>query len=132
MAERANILILDDFEDLLELLQVIIEKHCDRTALTARKLSEVVALGEKALNCEIALLDINLGPDEPDGVDVYRWLRSNHFAGPIYFLTGHGQSYPAVAEALRLGDAKVLTKPVPPDELIRIVRGACERRRINV
>jgi FixJ family two-component response regulator len=71
----------------------------------------------------MAFLDINLGPAQPSGVDAYRWLRDKGFNKPIFFLTGHASTYPLVAEAELLGDAKVLSKPCKPEDLIAIIRG---------
>lgn len=118
-----SILVLDDSDDLLELVRFFVERLCERTAITARNLREIEALGVQVFSCELAILDINLGPLEPSGVDVYHWLRSKGFKAPIFFLTGHARSCPFVAEAERLGDARVLTKPLAPDDLIKIIRG---------
>jgi len=78
------------------------------------------------LRCDLALIDINLGAGQPSGVEVYRWLRARGFGGRIFFLTGHAMNSPFVAEAVRLGDAQVLSKPIRPDRLIRLLRGEYE------
>ena len=122
----SSILVVEDLEDLLELEKILIESLCGRKAVTAKNLSEVIAHGERALKCELALIDINLGVGQPSGVEVYRWLRSNGFDGPICFLTGHAADSPLVAGAARLGDVRVLTKPIAPDRMVRIIRGEHE------
>jgi DNA-binding NtrC family response regulator len=119
----SSILLVEDFEELLELETILIESVCGRTAVPAKNLREVIAHGESALKCEFAIIDINLGAGEPSGVDVYHWLRSKGFEGHIFFLTGHAKDSPIVAEATRLGDVKVFSKPIVPDRLIRIMRG---------
>jgi hypothetical protein len=68
-------------------------------------------------NVSAAVLDINLGPGEPTGVDAYHWLRSRGFSGRIIFLTGHAASHPLVREARLIGDAVVLEKPTGIDHL---------------
>jgi FixJ family two-component response regulator len=119
-----TILVLDDSEDLLQLTSLVVEHMCGCKAVTAKSMGDVQRLGDTALACHLAILDINLGPGEPSGVDVYRWLRDRGFRHPIYFLTGHAATFPLVAEAERLGDAKVLNKPMPAAELVRLVKGA--------
>lgn len=118
-----SILVLDDCEDLLQLSKVFIERLCDRQAVTVKSLHELEIIEERALSCEMALLDINLGANEPNGLDVYHWLRGHGFKKRIVFLTGHARTYPLVAEAERLGDASVLSKPLLPADLVRVVRG---------
>lgn len=117
------ILVLDDCEDLLELSKFFIEDVCKRKAITAKSLKAIQDQSAAAISCDLALLDINLGPNEATGLDAYHWLRANGFTGAIYFLTGHARTFPLVAEAQRLGDAKILTKPLLPDDLIKVIRG---------
>jgi FixJ family two-component response regulator len=82
-----------------------------------------VALGEEALKCEVAILDINLGPNQPSGIEAYAWLRQKGYTGRIVFLTGHASNHPLVIEASRIGDAEVFSKPVEPARLRSIVEG---------
>src|SRR5262245_38455825 len=117
MQKRDSILVLDDSQDLLDVMRDFCNYLCSSTAVTARSLRDIDSLGEKALQCKVALLDINLGVNQPTGIDVYRWLRRNGFSGPIFFLTGHTLNSSAIEEAERLGDARVLTKPILPEHL---------------
>jgi FixJ family two-component response regulator len=75
-------------------------------------LAEVEARRADALTCSLAVLDINLGPNVPSGVDVYHWLETAQFAGKVVFLTGHGSDDPRVKEAARIAGARILTKPI--------------------
>src|SRR5262249_49958052 len=101
-----------------------IEGQTDRLALTLRSMREVVSRCDEVLRCDSAILDINLGFDEPSGVEVYRWLRAQGFSRPIRFLTGHASRIPEVAEALRLGDVKLYSKPIDIPLFLKIIR--CE------
>lgn len=123
MNSSKSALLLDDSEDLLVLEKLYIERLCGYNAITAKSFQDVQALGQQVFACDLAILDINLGLNEPNGVDVYRWLRSRGFTSPIFFLTGHARNNPLVTEAEALGDAKVLSKPLSAEELVRIVRG---------
>jgi FixJ family two-component response regulator len=76
------------------------------------------------LACDSAILDINLGPGQPSGIDAYKWLRNNGYRGRIAFLTGHAGTHPLVIEATRIGDAEIFSKPVDPDQIQTIVAGA--------
>jgi FixJ family two-component response regulator len=117
VSERSGVLFLDDDEDLRETFSDLVRTVFDRECFGLRTFRELVALGERALACGVAILDINLGPDVPSGLDAYAWLRKHGFAGRIVFLTGHANSHPLVVEASRLGDAEVVGKPVSFDAL---------------
>lgn len=118
-----SVLVLDDSEDLLNLTKILVEDCCGHKAVTVRSFAEIKSRKGEVLSCDLAILDINLGPDQPNGVDVYRWLRQNGFNKPIHFLSGHARAFPIVAEAERVGDATVLSKPIPANDLIRIIEG---------
>ena len=120
--QKTSILVLDDCEDLLGLTVCFIEKLCGCTAVTARSLADVQRQFETVLTCELAILDINLDEGQPNGIDVYYWMRANGFQARIVFLTGHARTYPLVTEAERLGDVKIFSKPLPASTLIKIVQ----------
>ena len=75
------------------------------------------------MGAKVAILDINLGPDVPDGVDAFNWLKDHGFQGKIMFLTGHARTNPQVAMAGRSG-AQILEKPLQTDKLISFVARA--------
>ena len=56
------ILFVEDNDDLretfVELVTVVLERRC----IGVGSYEELVALGEEALGCSVAILDINLGP----------------------------------------------------------------------
>jgi FixJ family two-component response regulator len=117
MGRPTDVLFLDDDEDLratfADLVRTIFERECHGI----RSYGDLLDLGERALHCGVAILDINLGPQVPSGLDAYGWLRKHGFGGRIVFLTGHAASHPLVVEAKRLGDAEVVGKPVSLDTL---------------
>ena len=76
-----------------------------------------------ALGCALAIIDVNLGPGAPNGVDAHAWLRGERFKGRTVFLTGHASTDPGVVAALRLGDAEVITKPIDLEGLGALVKG---------
>jgi len=123
VVNKQIVLILDDSEELVDLFKLLIESQCGCMTVTAKSLTEVMNQREKVKNCSLAILDINLGPDEPSGIEAYRWLKANDFDGKIVFLTGHAVSHPLVASAQSLGDAQVFNKPLSADSIIQMVRG---------
>jgi FixJ family two-component response regulator len=117
MGHPSDVLFLDDDEDLratfADLVRTIFARECH--GIGSHR--DLIALGERALHCGVAILDINLGPEMPSGLDSYGWLRKHGFEGRIVFLTGHAASHPLVIEARGLGDAEVVSKPVSLDRL---------------
>ena len=117
------ILFVEDNDDLretfVELVTVVLERRC----IGVGSYEELVALGEEALGCSVAILDINLGPHRGSGIDAYAWLRDKGYMGRIVFLTGHASTHPLVVEAKRIGDAEIFSKPIDPDRLRSIVEG---------
>jgi CheY-like chemotaxis protein len=117
------VLYLEDNDDLrevvVELVTVVLERRC----VGVGSYEELVGLGEEALGCSVAILDINLGPDRRSGIDAYSWLRDNGYTGRIVFLTGHASTYPLVVEGQRISDAEIFSKPIDADRLRSIVEG---------
>ena len=118
------VLFVEDDDDLrltcVELITVVLERRC----IGVGSYSEVVALEDELPACDSAILDINLGPGQPSGIDAYEWLRRTGYTGRIVFLTGHAGTHPLVTEAARIGDAEIFSKPIDPDQIRLIVEGA--------
>ena len=123
LIESQFVLFVEDNDDLretfVELVTVVLERRC----IGVGSYEELVALGEEALGCSVAILDINLGPHRRSGIDAYAWLREKGYVGRIVFLTGHASTHPLVVEAKRIGDAEIFSKPIDPDRLRSIVEG---------
>jgi DNA-binding response OmpR family regulator len=117
--------LLDDDGDLLEALADLLQTRNCR-CLLARSLDELKALGHQALDADVAVLDINLGPGLPTGLDAYDWLLAQGFAGRILFLTGHAHAHPLVARAESLHRASVLDKPMDGGLLLERILGSEE------
>jgi DNA-binding NtrC family response regulator len=118
-----TVLLLEDDADELEMLAMALSQVCGRESLCARSYAELMQIAESALRSEVALLDVNLGPNQPSGLDAYRWLRQRHYGGRVCFLTGHARSHPLVAQALALGDVKLVEKPIRTERLCALVEG---------
>ena len=119
--ETGFVLYVEDNEDLRELVVELVTVVLKRRCVGVGSYEELVALGEEALGCSIAILDINLGPHQPSGIDAYAWLRDKGYTGRIVFLTGHASTHPLVVEAQRIGNAEIFSKPIEPDRLRSII-----------
>lgn len=115
------VLYVEDNDDLRELVVELVTVVLQRRCVGVGSYEELVALGEDAFGCSVAILDINLGHSRPSGIDAYTWLRDNGYMGRIVFLTGHASTHPLVVEAKRIGDAEIFSKPIDPDRLRSIV-----------
>ena len=69
------VLYVEDNDDLRELVVELVTAVLKHRCVGVGSYEELVGLGDEALGCSIAILDINLGPHQPSGIDAYRWLR---------------------------------------------------------
>src|SRR6478735_3613293 len=119
--EPASIVFLDDNEDLRELMRILIEAALGVECKCFGSLMEFEIHSGEVLRAKVAILDINLGPNVPDGVAAFNWLRDHGFQGKVLFFTGHARTNPQVAQAAEKG-AEILEKPLHPDTLISVLR----------
>ena len=117
------VLYVEDNDDLRELVVELVTVVLKRRCVGVGSYEELAALGKEALQCSVAILDINLGPGRRSGIDAYAWLRDHGYQGRIVFLTGHASTHPLVVEAQRIGDAEIFSKPIEPDRLRSIIEG---------
>jgi len=121
--EPAKIVFLDDSEDLRELMPVLLSLALGEKCRCFASLMEFEDHTQEVLRARVAILDINLGPNAPDGIDAFHWLMNHGFQGKVLFFTGHARNNPQVGLAERNGVA-ILEKPIHPDKLISLVRRA--------
>ena len=112
----ARIVFLDDSEDLRELMQVLFTSMLGVECSCFGSLREFERHPDEVLHARVAILDINLGPEAPDGVDAFNWLMKHGFSGKILFFTGHAGTNPQVVKSQRKG-AEILEKPIRPGKL---------------
>jgi FixJ family two-component response regulator len=114
--------LLDDDADLLEALADLLQTRNCRSVL-ARSVDELKGQEGEVLGADVAVIDINLGPGLPTGLDAYDWLLSKNYKGRILFLTGHAHAHPLVARAEKLHRAEVLDKPMDGALLLERILG---------
>lgn len=117
-----RVLVLDDDADLclvlIETFMMLGASEC----LQAHSLSELQKIEKNALQSDVIVLDINLGPEEPSGIDAYDWLMARAYKGRIVFLTGHARSHPLVKKAQDIAGVQLLEKPTPIENLEVLLR----------
>ena len=74
-------------------------------------------LGEEAF--DLVISDLRL-PDS-DGIDLLKWLKSTHLSLPLIMMTSYAEIQTAV-QAMKLGAADYIAKPLNPDELLGKIR----------
>ena len=74
-------------------------------------------LGEEAF--DLVISDLRL-PDS-DGIDLLKWLKSTHPSLPLIMMTSYAEIQTAV-QAMKLGAADYIAKPLNPDELLGEIR----------
>lgn len=116
-----SVFFLDDNLEFLQVMRVFAEASCDCKSVLASNLDEMILKTDEILKCELAFLDINLGPNMPSGIQAYRWMRSIGYNKPVYFLTGHAVDSIEAREALQFDEAHVLRKPIPAHELRELI-----------
>ena len=117
-------LLLEDDADMVIALRDALELMTGKTCLAFTTLEDLLADGERALHCRVAVLDINLGEGRPSGMEAYRWLKGHDFHGRVFFLTGHARTHPMVVEAGKVGEAQVIQKPVDLETLVGLIGGS--------
>lgn len=120
------VLFVDDDEDLREVMQEILVRLGIQQVFTAGSLRDVQHMRDDALACQVAIIDINLGVNQPSGVGVFEWLEREGFGGRIVFLTGHASNDPRVREAASVAGSVIAAKPLTVSELQKLL-GATRR-----
>ncbi len=123
--ETADVLLVDDNEDLRYVLAAVLSRHGHRIVEAADESAAIEAL--RLHRPSLVLSDLRL-PDG-DGLGVLRAAKELDPALPVILMTGFGAIDEAVA-AVREGALDYLTKPVDHEHLLLTVSRAIEQRRI--
>lgn len=121
-----SIFFLDDSEDYLEVIKVFVQAACDYEAITCANIENMQSRIDEILKSEMAFLDINLGLNQPSGIQAYRWLRSQGYNKPVFFLTGHGKDSDEAKQASIFEEVRVIQKPIPPQDFRDLIESAYE------
>ena len=119
----ARVLVVDDEPSFRALLRDILEE-AGHGVTEARDGAEALAFLEKGA-FDLVLTDRQM--PKVDGLELVRRVRVRRSPPPVVVLTAHG-SIPEAVEAVRLGAADYITKPLPsPEALVDLVSSLLPR-----
>ncbi len=124
----ADILIVDDEDDIRELVAGILEDEGHGPRL-ARDSDEALAAIE-ARRPQLILLDIWLQGSKLDGLQLLEAIKRQNPNVPVVMISGHGNIETAVT-AIKLGAYDFIEKPFKADRLILIAERALETSRLK-
>ena len=125
MSKLARILIVDDLINYLQSLTNALESDFD--IVPAASLSE--AKEKLNENIDLILSDIRLNESDPDNIDGIRlleWSKKNFPGIPVVLMTVY-RDFEIAVNALNLGAAKFLKKPINISELKRTLEEVLNR-----
>lgn len=116
-----HIFIIDDDMDMCQLLSNFLKRKgfAASSASSGKKGLEAVKEG----NYDLVLCDFRLG--DMDGKEVLQQIKAIHPQMPVVILTGYSDVKMAV-EVMRLGAFDYITKPLVPEEIIKMINKALE------
>jgi DNA-binding NtrC family response regulator len=118
-----TVLFVDDSSDLCQVIELMCESLPEVECMCVTSMSEVLERAAQVLQTRLAILDVNLGPGEPSGVDIYHWLRGRNYDGKIVFLSGHVRTDSQVEEAARISGVDFFQKPLAFDQIEALILG---------
>jgi len=124
----ADILIVDDEDDIRELVSGILSDEGHATRL-ARNSDEAIAAIESR-RPHLVLLDIWLQGSRLDGLQLLEVVKRQHENVPVVMISGHGNIETAVT-AIKLGAYDFIEKPFKADRLILVAERALETSRLK-
>ena len=119
----ADILIVDDEEDIRNLIKGLLEDegYTCRTAGTSAKAFEEIAAQKPAL----VVQDIWLQGSEDDGLEILKKTKESHPEIPFVMISGHGTIETAVS-SIKDGAYDFIEKPFKSDRLLLMIGRALE------
>ncbi len=115
--------ILEDDDNLREVFEEWLSLIYSIRVTSFNSFHSMIEREADVIGCDVAFLDIYLGPRNPTGIEAYHWLKEKGFNGKIVFFTGHGRFDPLVQRAMKLYGVEILTKPARFEDLEKIVKG---------
>lgn len=123
------LLVEDDEDDFLITRDLLVDASPVTIELTWRDNLEAGIQALHELSCDVALVDLMLGPDS--GLDLIQQARNEGITTPFILLTGQGQTE-LDTRAVELGAADYLTKgDTDSHTLLRSIRYAIDRAQAN-
>lgn len=115
----AKLLIVDDLPDYLRSLSQALRSEFE--IVTAQSLVEAQQRMDNTV--DLALVDVRLSESEPDnrdGIVLLKWLKE-HFPRVLVVIMSAYRDFEAAVDALNLGAAYFLKKPIDPREMRQLL-----------
>lgn len=125
MVEKANILIIDDEEAILDSCTQVLKRE-GHTVKTAKNGDDGLKTFKREL-FHLVLLDLKM--PGMNGMEVLKRIKEEHPETPVVIITGYASIESAV-EAMKMGAFDYIDKPFSPKELRVITKEALKSREI--
>jgi psp operon transcriptional activator PspF len=120
------VLIADDQEEVRQLLARKLRERGKEVGAFATGTALLAQLGREGAGVELAVLDMDFGPGEPDGIEVLRRLKQSQPELPVIILTGKG-SVEAAVQAIQAGAADFIEKDLYVEDKLELGMEKVER-----
>jgi DNA-binding NtrC family response regulator len=129
MPEQANILIIDDDEDILSSCRLLLKKRVGNIVTSNDPRNIPALMAENAFHA--ILLDMNFRPGDNSGEQGLRWLRRilEIDSNAVVILITAFSSVDAAVEAMKLGAHDFIEKPWNNEKLVSTLNAAIQLRR---
>ena len=126
--QQADILIVDDQEDIRSLIEGILqdEGYKTRSAKDSQTAQKMIAVREP----DLIVLDIWLENSDMDGMELLKKLVKSNPGLPVIMISGHGNIETAVS-AIQMGAYDFIEKPFKADKLLVLSGRALETSRLK-
>jgi DNA-binding NtrC family response regulator len=118
-----TVLFVDDSSDLCQVMELMCQTLPGIECICVPSMSAVLERAGQVLRTDLAILDVNLGPGEPSGIEIYRWLIGQNYRGKIVFLSGHARTDPQVMEATNITGVEFFQKPLRFSQIEALILG---------
>lgn len=124
----ADILIVDDQEDIRLLVEGILSDEGYKTRTAADTAGAMAAIEERTP--DLLILDIWLETGDMDGMNILKKVVKKHPLLPVIMISGHGNIEMAVS-AIQLGAYDFIEKPFKADKLLVLANRAIETAKLK-
>ncbi|MFK7902628.1 MAG: sigma-54-dependent transcriptional regulator [Nitratireductor sp.] len=124
----ADILVIDDEQDIRELVCGILEDEGYQTRMAGDSESALATISERKPN--MVFLDIWLQGSKLDGLELLEEIKKSHPELPVVMISGHGNIETAVS-AIQNGAYDYIEKPFKVDRLLLVAERALETMKLK-
>ncbi|MBI5501005.1 MAG: sigma-54-dependent Fis family transcriptional regulator [Deltaproteobacteria bacterium] len=126
MAERPQVLIVDDEPNMRRVLAALLERESCEVLQAADGVEALRVMDENVVHVIVA----DLRMPNMDGLELLKRVNGRDPDLPFIVLTAHG-TVDAAVEAMKLGAFDFITKPFEKDELLAVARKAMRSARLD-